>query len=783
MWLGEEGRSTSIGNQRGARTLLLPMTSSMRYCLAILNLSLVWITPIAPAQALDPEDRVVLHEAFQAAERSEWARASRLVALVDDPLPAKTLRWLQLVRDGRPANFATVAGFLLDNPDWPWPEQLQLLAEGRITDPADHALIRRLFAGRPPLTTRGYIRYAEALFQIDQDERAQALLRRAWVEGDFSQREERRFLDKYRRLLTGEDHIARLDDLLWAYRRRSASRMLDLVPPGYRRLAEARMRLQRRQSGLDKAIEAVPASLRSDPGLTFDRLRWRRQQRLDQGVIELLLDPPEVLGRPALWWFERELRIRRALRKRDFDLAYRLASSHRQTEGDDFAEAEWLAGWLALRFAGQPNTALRHFARLYHGVRAPVDVARAAYWAGRSAVALGDPLVATQWYRRAAAHPIAYYGQLAAEELGEAGRPLADSPPADVRMRAAFESKELVRVARMLIEADATEPLAPFLVRLGERATSPTEVGLIAELAASSGRPHLVTELGRHTAYYGVPNHMAAFPIPRIERMLRPPPGDPEPALLIGVGRQESLFNPWVTSRAGAQGLLQLMPRTAFLMARQLGLSYNRGLLTGDPDYNVRLGSHYLKTLLRRYDGVAALAVAAYNAGPTRVDGWVRLHGDPRRRDRHHLVDWIELIPFDETRNYVQRVLEGRNMYRRRLAANEVATVSFRPVNGPLEPVPVAALKPLDEVERIMIAELEARAPRPRLKPDVAVEPAAVIPAEYQSQSQVPHVPERKPEGDLRLAAALPVPEPKPEGDLRRAAELPLPEPKPKPAS
>ena len=152
--------------------------------------------------------------------------------------------------------------------------------------------------------------------------------------------------------------------------------MLELVPAGHRRLAEARIRLQRRQSGLDKAIEAVPASLRGDPGLAFDRLRWRRQHRLDQGVIELLLDPPEALGRPALWWFEREFQIRRALRKRDFDLAYRLASSHRQTEGDDFAEAEWLAGWLALRFVGQPNTALRHFARLYHGVRAPVDVAR-----------------------------------------------------------------------------------------------------------------------------------------------------------------------------------------------------------------------------------------------------------------------------------------------------------------------------------------------------------------------------------------------------------------------
>ena len=714
--------------------------------------------PGASVQAVDPERPAILRETFQAAGRHEWDRALRLAALVGDPLVAKTVRWLRMVEDGQPANFASIAQFLIGNPHWPLPEQLQLLAEDTITDPADHALIRRLFADRLPLTTRGHIRYAEALFDSDQEERGKELIRKAWIDGDFSAREEKRFLQKYRRMLSGADHIARLHNLLWDDRRTSANRMLPLVPEGYRRLAHARMRLQRRQNGVDEAIEAVPADLRSDPGLIFDRLRWRRQKQLDKGVIEILLDAPELLGRPELWWFERELQIRRALRKRNFDLAYRLASSHRQTAGDDFAEAEWLAGWLALRFAQQPNTALRHFVRLYDGVRAPVDRANAAYWAGRSAAAVGSPALAGQWYRTAAALPIAYYGQLAAEELGEAGQPLPDPAPAPGEQRAAFERLELVRVARMLIEADATKQLTPFLVRLGEQANTPAEVGLVAELAASSGRPHLVAQVGRYAAYYGHANHVAAFPIPEIPGLLRPPPGDPEPALLLGVGRQESMFNPWVSSHADASGLLQLIPRTAFLMARQLGLPYNQGLLTGNPDYNVRLGSHYLKTLLKRYDDEAALAVAAYNAGPTRVDEWVRLHGDPRRRDRYHLVDWVELIPFDETRNYVQRVLEGRNMYRRRLAANGVSTVPFRPVNGPLEPIPVAMLKPLDEVEKIRVTELVARAPRPRLKQGVPAAPAKVVPAEYQSQHQSAPWPVLKPEAAVRLAANQPLP-------------------------
>jgi Transglycosylase SLT domain len=232
--------------------------------------------------------------------------------------------------------------------------------------------------------------------------------------------------------------------------------------------------------------------------------------------------------------------------------------------------------------------------------------------------------------------------------------------------------------------------------------------------------------------------------------------------LLMGVGRQESMFNPELSSHAGAGGLLQLIPRTAFLMAGQLGLPYNQGLLTGNPDYNVRLGSHYLMTLLKRYDGEVALAVAAYNAGPGRVDEWVRLHGDPRRRDPYHVIDWIELIPFDETRNYVQRVLEGRNMYRRRLASNNPTTVWFRPVTGPLEPIPTAAFKPLDEIEKIRVAELLARAPRPRLKPGVPATAAKVIPAEYQSQDQSAPSPLLKPDAVVRLAAEQPVPQFKP---------------------
>ncbi|MGH6944234.1 MAG: lytic transglycosylase domain-containing protein, partial [Geminicoccaceae bacterium] len=695
-----EQASVGRGRRRAGRWLGLGLAAFL--------LSATLAAAEAAAEILQPEDREAVNQAFRAAERGEWQRAFRLLDEVEDPLPGKTLGWLRMVEGDSPADFATAANFLLANPDWPLAERLQEFAEDRIVDPADHELIRRFFTAYEPLTTRGHIRYAEALLDIGEKARARALIRRAWVDGDFSRREERRFYAKYRRFLTQDDSIARLDNLLWDHRRASATRMLGRVPLGYRRLAEARLRLQRRQNGLDKAIEAVPAELRDDPGLVFDRLRWRRQKGRHAGVVELLLDPPAELGRPGLWWFEREHQIRRALRRRNFDLAYRLASRHAQTEGEDFVDAEWLAGWLALRHAHEPDTAFRHFVRMHDGAEGPLDQSKAAYWAGRSASALGDRPLASQWYHAAARSQIAYYGQLAAEELGERPGPLLGSQAPSPAERTAFEGKETVRVVRMLIAAGVEDEAAPFLLELAGEATSPAEVGLIADLAASSGRPYLVGQLGRYAAYYGQVNAAAAFPVPDLERMLRPAQGGPEAALLLGMARQESVFNSWVESSAGAGGLLQLMPRTAFLMARAMGLPYNHGLLTGDPDYNIRLASHYLKTLLQRYGGNVALVVAAYNAGPTRVDEWLRLHGDPRRGNRYDLVDWVELIPFDETRNYVKRVLEGRNMYRRRLADQNLQTVWFKPINGPLDPLPAPLLKSPQDARDAEVAELVA---------------------------------------------------------------------------
>jgi soluble lytic murein transglycosylase len=727
----------------------------------------------AAAPALSPEDQLAVGQAFREAERGEWQRVWRLLGPVPDPLPAKTLRWLRMFEDGQPSDFATMARFLMANPHWPDPEQLQVMAEEAIRDPADHELIRAFFAERAPLTTRGRIRYAQALFQIGADDEAITLIRKAWIDGDFSAREDKRFVDQYGRHLRQEDHIARLDSLLWDLRRSAAKRMLNRVPQGHRRLAEARIALQGRSGGVDRAIEAVPAALQDDPGLLYDRLRWRRQHHLYDGVHAILLDPPADLGRPDRWWFERLLEIRRLLRRGDFDRAWRLAANHGLTEGEDFAEATWLAGWLALRHGQDPSEAFRRFIVMHEAVTAPTERSRAAYWAGRSAAALRDPALARYWYQAAARHRIAYYGQLAALELGEPARaePL---PLPDPGQRAAFEASEMTRVVRMLIEVGAAEQLRPFAMHLIGQAASPAEVGMAADLIAQSGRVDLVTQGSRAAAYRGQVHEAAAFPIPDLASLLDGPEGQPETALLLGVARQESTFNTRGVSHAGAQGLLQLMPQTAKLMARALRVPYDRARLTAEPDYNIQLGRHYLRTLLERFDGEAVLAIAAYNAGPRRVQEWLQLNGDPRRGTLHDLVDWVELIPFDETRVYVQRVIEARNMYRQRLAQGEVARIHVPPATGPLRPIPTPALKPLEAAQ----AALGQAAPG---------QGGDQIAPPGQTGVALARIPEARPAlaslaaGEAEVALIAVWPELKPDGlfAIKQAAAPPQPELKP----
>ena len=660
-----------------------------------------------------------LERTLRAIDQGQWGEAHRSGQRTGLPELRAYVRWRELLEarpDERPG-FAVYADFLEHEPDWPSLGLVQARAEETLDERVGLAERLAFFADRPPRTRQGRVRLAEAMLARGQSEAAAQLVRTSWARDEFSIGEEAMLLARFGFMLRASDHAARLDRLLWDGQTAQARRMLARVERPQRLLAEARLALQQSEPGAESALAAVPEALRGDAGLMFDRLRWRKRKGLEDGVRAILLDPPDELGRPELWWRERHAAIRDAINVRSFKLAYRLAAAHRQSEGTAFAEGEWLAGWLALRFIDEPKLASRHFERLWQGVGTPISLARAGYWAGRAAAVL-DQDEAAAWYGRAAAYPSTFYGQLAALEI-EADPWARLEPPvtASAAARAALQQRTPAQLARLFCAAGQPRAAQPFFRHLGhEAAGDRDQLTAVTELAEACGRADLALVAARASAANGGHSARAAFPMPRLRAFRDGGPGVPEPALLLALARQESLFDPEATSPAGALGLMQLMPGTAAAVAREQGLKISRNALLTDPALNVRLGASYLQRQLDRFAGEAALALAAYNAGPRRVAQWLEANGDPRSADRYRLIDWIELIPFNETRNYVQRVLEGRGMYRAILAGPRTPAAA-RTVAAP--PVPRAAPPrpsgPDGSLARTA-ADL-APTPTPRLKP------------------------------------------------------------------
>ena len=601
-------------------------------------------------------------KAFAAARSGQWSLARRLAAKAKDPLPDKLITWLYLSEPGSPARFEEIADFLGGNPHWPRRRTLLRHAEAAMSGRLPDERVVAWFADHPAVSGPGRVRVAEALMGQGRHEVGAAWLRYAWAVDDFSLRQQRRIQRRHRKLLTEADYEARLDRLLWNGQVSAARRMLHHVSEGFRALAVARIGLMQRSGGVDAAIAKVPPELKNHPGLVYERLRWRRRKGFDARARELLVDPPEDIVRPEVWWTERGIQARMVLVKGSAAQAYHLAREHGQVDGESFAEAEWLAGWIALRGLGDARAAYGHFARVYDAVRFAISRARGAYWAGRAAESLGETELARDWFAKAARHRTAFYGQLAAQRLERSGAlGLAPDPKPSAEEVAAFNRRELVRAVRLLAELGESKRLEPFIMTLNKQARTPAEHVLVAKLAHSVGRTDLAVASAKQSARAGVMVAERNYPLVGL-----PPNAGPEPSLLLAVSRQESEFNPRAVSSSGARGLMQLQPRTAKVVARKHKILYVKAKLTQDPAYNAVLGAAYLADLIDRYGGSYVLALAAYNAGTARVGRWLREHGDPRT-GKVDVIDWIELISFPETRNYVQRVLEGLQVYRHRL--------------------------------------------------------------------------------------------------------------------
>lgn len=599
-----------------------------------------------------------LQSAFDAMGDGRWDRAAQL-ANRDGPGAEAIVEWLRL-RAGR-GTPAEVLAFLENHPGWPGLTRLRRESE-EVMARAGTDEVLAFFDGHPPQTGTGALAYARALKARGQAGEAEASLVLAWRTMDLSTEEHDAFIEAHAELLAPH-HEARLRMALWRGLR-DVQKMLPLVDDTMRRLAEIRQKIE---AGGIVAEDDMPEGAKDDPGIAYALFdRHIRTSRSDD-AIDLILRQSRVdggLGEPERWAGWRRYLARSQMRAGEAATAYELAALHQLVEGSNYADLEWLSGYIALTYLDAPDLALDHFQRFRAAVETPVSLGRAGYWIGRAQEALGDSEAAQIAYEFGARYQTSFYGLLAAERAGLppdsalAGNDLG----ADDWRTHAFVRTPLYKAGVLLLATGRLSLAERFFRSLSDT----LDAGGVARLGRAlqeMGEPHLQVMVGKSAARRGIVVPAPYFALHPLHEMDLPVPNE----LALAIARRESEFDPGVRSGAGAMGLMQLMPGTAADMARALGLDHDRGRVMSDWRYNARLGAAYLAELVARFDGNIVMVAAGYNAGPARPPRWMEEYGDPRGGSEEELVDWIEHIPFRETRNYVMRTAESLPVYRARL--------------------------------------------------------------------------------------------------------------------
>ena len=613
---------------------------------------------LKPFTNIIPSQGQLYNEAITLAERGDWIKLKGLKHPTENTHLKKILLWLKLRHSTSRDGFGSIARFLKQNPYWPERNQLIRQAELLLSSKNSPTSVIGWFSKYSPRTTDAHFKWIRALEIINDKENLDKAVLSLWKTRILSRRQQRVLIKKYKRIITPEIIWQRLDWLLWKGYIRSSQRMYPHVTQNQRRLAEARLRLRHLMGSVDPAIKRVPLELRTDNGLVFERLRWRQRKGMMEKARELYWDIPREQKYPRLWWRERSRQIRYLLKQNNFDTAFLLAQLHLQKEGRYYAEAQWLAGWIALRYANKPEQASTYFLEMYDRVQTPVSKSRASYWAGRAFEQNNNSLNAKKWFEVAAKHSTTFYGQLANKKLGKTGNRLPKKQSNDSKTDRASNISELVNIAIFLKEIGKTDLAVKFLKTASRHASSYGQVSPIISGALKINKPHLAVYAARRAARKGIYFISASYPKPALYDT-----SQVEKALIYSIVRQESNFDPQAESYKGALGLMQLMPATAKAVAVSLNIEFDKERLKSDHNYNVKLGASYLRSLIKKYDGSYPLAIAAYNAGPHNVNKWIKRVGNPVQNDVD-LIDWIERIPYGETRNYVQRVLENLTIYR-----------------------------------------------------------------------------------------------------------------------
>jgi soluble lytic murein transglycosylase len=631
------------------------------------------VVPFALALALVPG--ACAQEMGSALRSDHWGEATGLASSYADPVAERVVTYYRLLAPNA-ASVTEIAAFMHDNPAWPGQAQLEHRREEALQAETDPAVIQAQCGQGVIELPTALLRCADVYASGGRQSEAATAARNAWLNTALvDPTDEADFMRRWGSVITPADQWTRFQLLAWT-NTAAASRQMLRVPEEERPVAAARIALRRDSSNAASLVAKVPAAAWSDPGFMLDEARWLRRANRDRDAAALWQAHGAAAERVAPterlpdFWSERNQLARRLLRSGNASTAYALAVAPAEAPAEESAEAAFLAGFIAWRYLHDAQAAIRHFEALREGSRAVITQARAAYWLGRARAAAGEDPKSD--YQAATAWPTTFYGQLAAVRLGDASEALAariradHDPPFAKDQVLGLAGREFARAALLLVGWGEPRRAHSFLLRLDEGLPDLSDRALAARLAIRLGLPDVAVTVARRFGREGALLPEAGWPMP-----IEPPAGSIEPALTLALIRQESSFDSGAVSPSGARGLMQLMPATAEVVSHQLAAGGTTAALTTDPAYNMRLGTAYLQAMLERFVDSLPLALAAYNAGPNRVQEWLTENGDPRRGEID-MVDWIELIPLGEPRNYVQRVLENLTVYRVRRGEDEI---------------------------------------------------------------------------------------------------------------
>lgn len=561
-------------------------------------------------------------------------------------------KWLKLTTEKKP-NFYELTNFIEKHSDWPKQSLLKQKIEENDFRNCKNQDVLNWFDKNPP---KSFLARKKYISLISDNKLKSYYIKLMWAENYMSPLQEKEFLKTYKSTLTSDDHINKMNYLLFNHHIEQATKLLPHLPESIKPLYKARIELQKGKT------QNLDPKYMLDIGVLHNLAHMYEKQNNEQKLIEILSKASKLGGKYQLYfWNMKSKLIRNLIQEKKYQTAYLFASSHGHSNVKDSCEAEWLSGWIALQFLNKPELSIKHFSNFYNKVKLPISQARGSYWLGRAYEKFNKLDKSNNWFKISAKNYISFYGQLSICKINNCTLKLPIDPKADHEAKKLFDSNHLVKAALILESNKKYNHLVQeFIFKAIENSNNVGEIALITKIGFQLEQHHLSVESAKRASYKDI--HIIESNYPVLNYIYKDHKVDQ--ALVMALIRQESVFNHKAISSAGAMGLMQIMPHVAKETAKKINAKYHKDKLTNDPHFNTKLGVNHLDKLLQKYDGSLILSIAAYNAGDKATKQWIESNGDPRKMNNiNDIIDWMEKISFYETRNYVQRVLEGKSIY------------------------------------------------------------------------------------------------------------------------